>query len=68
LPEAIGPGGIQLDPDQPVGDWAEATRRLWRDEARYAALSAAALQHAQRKEISFDHQLAAWERVITGNR
>ena len=68
LPEAIGPGGIQLDPDQPVGDWAEATRRLWRDEARYAALSAAALQHAQRKEINFDHQLAAWERVITGNR
>jgi glycosyltransferase involved in cell wall biosynthesis len=64
LPEAIGPGGIVLDPSSPVVDWAAAVRKLWQDQGRYAELSAAALAHAQRRDLTFAYQLDTWERVL----
>jgi glycosyltransferase involved in cell wall biosynthesis len=64
LPEAVGPGGILLDPEQPVADWAVAVRKLWQDEQHYAELSAAALAHASRREMNFAYQIEAWERAM----
>jgi glycosyltransferase involved in cell wall biosynthesis len=64
LPEAVGPGGILLDPNQPIADWAAAVRKLWNDKRHYAELSAAALAHAQRREMSLDYQIDAWENAM----
>ena len=64
LPEAVGPGGILIDPDGPIDDWVKAVRNLWDDDAHYAALSAAALAHAQRPEITLAYQIDAWERAL----
>lgn len=65
LPEAIGPGGIVLDPNQPIADWAAAVRKLWQDQRYYNKLSAAALSHSQRPEITFPSQIETWERVLS---
>jgi glycosyltransferase involved in cell wall biosynthesis len=51
LPEAVGPGGVLLDPGAPIEDWVAALRRLWDDKAYYAELSAAALRYADRSDI-----------------
>ncbi|HEY4275059.1 MAG TPA: glycosyltransferase, partial [Rhizomicrobium sp.] len=51
LPEAVGPGGVLLDPDAPIEDWVAALRRMWDDRAYYAELSAAALRHSDRSDI-----------------
>jgi glycosyltransferase involved in cell wall biosynthesis len=64
LPEAVGPGGILIDPDGPIDDWIKAVRKLWGDDAHYTALSAAALAHAQRPEITLAYQIDAWERAL----
>jgi glycosyltransferase involved in cell wall biosynthesis len=64
LPEAVGPGGILLDPQQPIADWAAAVRELWLDDRRYAELSAAALAHAERREMTLAYQMDAWERAL----
>ncbi|MBN9555100.1 MAG: glycosyltransferase [Alphaproteobacteria bacterium] len=57
LPEAVGPGGLLLDPDAPIEDWVKALRRLWDDKTHYAALSAAALRHAERADIRTSAQI-----------
>jgi glycosyltransferase involved in cell wall biosynthesis len=64
LPEAVGPGGILLNPDGPLDRWAAAIRKLWHDQRHYAQLSAAALTYATRPETSFDYQIDAWERAM----
>jgi glycosyltransferase involved in cell wall biosynthesis len=68
LPEAVGAGSILLDPDQPVADWAAAVRKLWENIQYYTELSAAAVTHAQRREIGFDYQMEAWERAMLAAR
>lgn len=57
LPEAVGPGGILLNPDGPIEPWIDATRKLWHDESYYAALSAAALAYSKRLDINPDVQI-----------
>lgn len=64
LPEAVGPGGILLNPDGPVDEWATAIRKLWQNSKHYAELSAAALTHASRLETSSDYQIDAWVRAM----
>src|SRR5271157_307312 len=64
LPEAVGPGGMLLDPDQPIADWAAAVRKLWRDQRHYAELSAAGVAHAECREMSFAYQIDAWETAM----
>jgi glycosyltransferase involved in cell wall biosynthesis len=64
LPEAVGPGGILLDPQQPIADWAAAVRKLWQDQRQYAELSAAAMAHAERREMTVNYQMDAWERAM----
>ena len=59
LPEAVGPGGVLLDPDAPVEDWVDALRRMWDDRPYYAELSAAALRYADRSEIRPSAQIDA---------
>jgi glycosyltransferase involved in cell wall biosynthesis len=64
LPEAVGPGGIVLDPDGPIGPWIEAVRALWRDDALYARTSEAALRHSRRDEMDAQAQIAALEAIL----
>jgi glycosyltransferase involved in cell wall biosynthesis len=58
LPESVGPGGIVLPYNAPAAVWAEALAALWSDEARYAPLSQAALDHADRTEIDPEDQVS----------
>jgi glycosyltransferase involved in cell wall biosynthesis len=64
LTEAIGPGGMLLDPSAPAQRWAAALRRLWDDEGFYAGLCAAALDYARRPELDREHQLDALEAAL----
>lgn len=64
LPEAVGPGGILIDPNAPVEEWVTATKRLWEDSEYYAALSMAATAYANRPEISYSYQLATKEELF----
>jgi len=58
LPEAVGEGGLLIDPSAPLGAWVEALRRVWNDSATYADLSAKALTHATRPALNRDTQIA----------
>ena len=64
LPEAVGPGGVLLDPDGPVDDWAVVIHKLWQDQRHYWELSTAALTYANRPELSAAYQIDTWERVL----
>jgi glycosyltransferase involved in cell wall biosynthesis len=54
LTEAIGPGGICLDPGAPATEWADCLRALWSSDAAYARLSRAAEEHSWREELDPD--------------
>jgi len=60
LPEAIGPGGVVLDYDAPLADWASAVRRLWNDRQEYERLSALALAFSKRPELDPARQLVVF--------
>jgi glycosyltransferase involved in cell wall biosynthesis len=59
LPEAVGPGGIVLDPDGPIEAWVDAVRSLWHDQDHYTRCSDAARAHAGRKDMDADSQIDA---------
>ena len=59
LPEAVGSGGVVIDPDAPIDQWVAAVRKLWDDERYYAEMSAAALANVQRPEVNPERQLEA---------
>lgn len=63
LPEAVGPGGVLLNPDGPIEPWVEAVRGLWNDSARYQALSEAALHHSMRSQINSGAQIDTFMKV-----
>ena len=64
LPEAVGPGGILVDPKGPLAPWIAAIRLLWTNDTEYQKVSAAALTHATRLELSTAGQIAAWESLL----
>jgi glycosyltransferase involved in cell wall biosynthesis len=64
LPEAIGDGGIILDYDAPVGDWAGAVSWLWQDEQEYQRLSAAAHRFSKRPQMDPGTQFAIFLSVL----
>ena len=64
LPEAIGAGGVLLDPDGPIDAWIDALRKLWHDKSHHDELSAAALAHSRRREINPDVQVSALVRLM----
>lgn len=58
LPEAIGPGGMTLEPEAPISVWAEAVSDLWADEQLYRRASGAAKKYALRPELNAERQSA----------
>lgn len=58
LPEAVGPGGILVEPDADISVWKAALSRLWDDHAAYARFGEAALSHSRRQEIASEHVLS----------
>ena len=64
LPEAVGPGGVLVDPGAPAETWSEALRALWFDPARYDGLAAAALTYSVRDEINPALQISRLEAVM----
>jgi glycosyltransferase involved in cell wall biosynthesis len=64
LPEAVGPGGLLVDPDAPIEAWEKSLAQVWDDPTAYAAFREAALEHSRRREIQKDHLIAALEREL----
>jgi len=65
LPEAVGSGGILLDPEGDIQNWIDAVRKLWSDDTYYKEMSDAALIYANRPELNIEYQLDMWEKVLT---
>ncbi|SOB81116.1 Glycosyltransferase involved in cell wall bisynthesis [Sphingomonas guangdongensis] len=61
LPEAVGPGGLLVEPDAPASAWRDALEQLWEDTELHDRLAAAALDHSRRAEIDPDRQIRALE-------
>lgn len=61
LPEAVGAGGVLVDPAAPATAWAEAVEGLLADPGRRAAVGAAGVVHAA--EPAFDQRAVAAEIV-----
>jgi glycosyltransferase involved in cell wall biosynthesis len=51
LAEAVGPGGVLVDPSAAPDAWVAALADLWDHPARYGRLAAAARSHASRPDI-----------------
>ncbi|MDQ0458004.1 glycosyltransferase [Rhizobium paknamense] len=64
LPEAIGEGGVILDYDQPVEDWAKALQRLWKDGDYYASMSKAAHDFSRRPLLQPERQFELFMGVL----
>jgi glycosyltransferase involved in cell wall biosynthesis len=64
LPEAVGTGGITLDPEGPLEAWVVATRKLWEEESYYAEMSRSATTYATREEMRYEYQYAKMEQVM----
>ena len=66
LPEAVGPGGILMDPGADAEAWAQAVRRLWNDPALYAEKSRAARDYANRPEMNPSNQIDRLLEIFAG--
>lgn len=64
LVEAVGPGGVLVDPDAPDAEWIEAVSRVWDDTGEYARLVEAALRHAARPQIDPEVVASQFEAAI----
>jgi glycosyltransferase involved in cell wall biosynthesis len=64
LVEAVGPGGVLIDPEAEAAVWVEAVGRLWDDGGHYDRLRAAAQRHAARAEIDPEVVTARFEEAI----
>lgn len=72
LPEAVGAGGVLIDPNAPAEVWANEIKALCADDARYQALSRQSLKHSQSLAFNNDQQISLWvdmiERAAQSNR
>ena len=66
LPEAVGPGGVLIDPDAPADVWADAVRRLWHDRDYYDATSRAARDFSSRPEMDRGAQVDKLLSIFAG--
>lgn len=64
LPEAVGAGGILLDPDAPLTIWSRALQHLWDDSGEYQRLSDEAIKQANRVENSKEYKVDLWEQTL----
>jgi glycosyltransferase involved in cell wall biosynthesis len=67
LPEAVGPGGIVLDPDGPTEIWVNAVRSLWYSQNEYDGCSEAAFAHSRRKEMDAGAQIEALAALLVAS-
>jgi glycosyltransferase involved in cell wall biosynthesis len=65
LPEAVGPGGVLIDPGAPATEWVAAIRRLWEDEEHWRFVSEAARRHANRPALDRNRQIDAVLSVLS---
>jgi glycosyltransferase involved in cell wall biosynthesis len=68
LPEAVGEGGLLVDPRAGAGGWLAAFERVWDDRLAYAGLSRAAAREGTRTESSATAVAAAFETVLEAAR
>jgi glycosyltransferase involved in cell wall biosynthesis len=68
LPEAVGPGGILVDPAEGLPAWQAALSRLWDSAEDYQRYSASSLAHSLREEIAPDHMLDRFIAVLQAGR
>ncbi|WP_299365164.1 glycosyltransferase, partial [uncultured Paracoccus sp.] len=68
LPEAVGPGGILIEPDASHDVWADAVRRLWTDQAFYEEKSRAARSYSHRPEMNRDRQIDRLLAIFAGQQ
>lgn len=66
LPQAIGPGGITVPADAPIGDWLAALSRLWDNPQTYDEFVAAAREYSKRMEIRPATIVAKLQDVLKG--
>jgi glycosyltransferase involved in cell wall biosynthesis len=64
LREAVGPGGVLVDPEAPVADWAAALDAML-EPARYDELTRLARAHAARAEVDPEEIVACFERALS---
>ena len=64
LPEAIGPGGMAVDPRGPIEAWELALREMWFDERVYARLSDEATRFSLRPAMEPRRQAEALLAVV----
>ena len=57
IPEALGPGGVLLPPED-LDAWNDSLRRIWNDAEYRTSLSVAALEYSKRKELQTDRIIA----------
>lgn len=58
LPESVGPGGILVNPEAELSEWADALSRLWDDRDEYETFSQAALEYSKRPLIQPSHLIS----------
>jgi glycosyltransferase involved in cell wall biosynthesis len=66
LPEAVGPGGILIEPDAELSEWEQALATLWDDSSAYRTLADAAVAHARREDFQEDAVTSAFIDFVQG--
>lgn len=51
MAEAVGPGGVLIEPGASDSEWAEKIIAVWDDPNRYNELATQAVEHARRPEV-----------------
>jgi glycosyltransferase involved in cell wall biosynthesis len=65
LKTTIGPGGVTLDPDEPIECWLEAFDSIMNDPKRHRALSRKALAHGTSFRPQIEQNYQVFERLIS---
>jgi len=72
LPEAVGRGGVVLDPKGSIDAWIDAVGRLWDDSAWYQDMSQRALARSQEDDVGaaplFERFVAILNTAIARNK
>ena len=64
LPESVGPGGILVNPDQPLTTWLTALDRIWNFPDTYRELSQRAKVFSQRPAIHPDNLVTNFRNAL----
>lgn len=64
LPEAVGNGGVLLDPEGDIQDWVNVIRKLWSDHDYYQTKVDAAYAEAKLPQHDIENQVDMWEKLL----